>query len=782
MSWGVQRVALRLAFSVVVLVTAVSVELLIPTKADAATAVDGSVTEADGTPVQGVVADLFVAEDGRRGQFINSSQTDSHGRFAFAVSPGCYTVTIISPEGRTVRGSRWYQRSICAEGDTTATIAPAVLDATASAGIGGSISFGNGDASEGVVVDLFGQDAQGQRAGYLRSVRTGSDGSYNFSVGVGCYVVTAIAPDGSSFAGSAYFQSAVCVSEGQIRSDIDAVLNGVGQEDSTVSGQALFTDGAPVEGIEVTVWQTGGDGARTNYLRSVYTGSDGRFAADVVPGCYWLIYVAVEGTSFDGSRYREVPLCVDAGQTLNDLDVIVQGPAGVNIDGLEADWAAARARVVASIREQGLGVSEGTLVGPSGFRIDLGDCPAGWRNSPGGTGPIVIGHTTPRSGNLAVYGYIGLGMQMYLEYVNENGGIGGRPVVLDIRDDQYLADRTVELVDQLLREVDPFAIMTLGTLNSLAVNDTLNEQCVPQPFVISGHPAFGDPVDHPWTTGMQMSWATEARLWGEWIESNLADELPVTVAGLVMDNYLGQAYESSFRSWADANPEVVSSFVAVDHDPAAPTVTPEMQTIANLEPDVFLSMTAGSPCLLAILEAKERGVAERASAMFTPSICRDANAYMIPAGSAGDGFLIVDGGAKLIDDPASADDLYMSFVRQQLEDALPPDTPLGLFSTGFASHGWPLIEALRIAADLDGGLTRSNFILAQRAMSLDNPALLDGITFSMNGNQDGYFTEGSTVSRFDASNQTWIRHGSVTDINGSTPNCSWQPATGCQDR
>ena len=96
---------------------------------------------------------------------------------------------------------------------------------------------------------------------------------------------------------------------------------------------------------------------------------------------------------------------------------------------------------------------------------------------------------------------------------------------------------------------------------------------------MTGHPAWGDPVEHPWTTGMQMSYSTEAVFWGNWIKQNLADDLPVKVAGLVNDNDFGKAYGIGFERWAEANPDVVSEFVQVGHDPAAATVTNEMTTM-----------------------------------------------------------------------------------------------------------------------------------------------------------------------------------------------------------
>jgi hypothetical protein len=269
-----------------------------------------------------------------------------------------------------------------------------------------------------------------------------------------------------------------------------------------------------------------------------------------------------------------------------------------------------------------------------------------------------------------------------------------------------------------------------------------------------------------------MSYSTEAIFWGNWIKANLADDLPVKVGGLVMDNDFGLAYQDSFQKWADANPDVVGEFQAVPHDPAAPTVTNEMTTLAAGEPDVFISMTAGNPCLLAVQEAGNSGLTESAKALFAPSVCKDPNAYMIPAGDVAEGWHIVGGGVKATTDPQYADDAFVAFANAEME-ARGLDTEVGLYGTGFAVYAWSHVEALRIAADLPGGLSRSNLILAQRAMDVTHPITLDGISFSANGAEDGYFIEGSEYSIYDAANESWIQQGGAVDLNGSSPNCSW---------
>ncbi len=450
--------------------------------------------------------------------------------------------------------------------------------------------------------------------------------------------------------------------------------------------------------------------------------------------------------------------------------------AAGSIEELEAQWADNRQAVVdeltAGIDAGDFGVGDDNILrGPGGFEIDLNNCPADWSDTEGLDGSVKIGHTTAQSGNLAAYGNIALGMETYFNYVNENGGVGGQPLELIVKDDGYVATQTIELVAELIQSDKPFFITTLGSPNTLATYDTLNENCIPQPFVMTGHPAWGDPENHPWTTGLQMSYATEAILWGNWIKTNMADQLPVTVSGLVMDNDFGLAYQDGFERWAEANPDVVAEFNPIPHDPAAPTVTNEMTTIAAAEPDVFISMTAGNPCLFAIQEAGNNGLVGSDTVLFTPSVCK-ANSFIEPAGDVGDGWYIVGGGVKTTTDPQYEDDAFVSWANE-LMAADGHDITDANFGTGFGMFAWAHVEALRIAAELPGGLTRSNLILALRGMDVNHPMALDGVKFAVDGNEDSYYIEGSDIAIYDAATGTWVQEGPPVDLNGSSSNCVW---------
>ena len=441
-------------------------------------------------------------------------------------------------------------------------------------------------------------------------------------------------------------------------------------------------------------------------------------------------------------------------------------------------------RITAHIESGEWGVGDDNILrGPEGFTIDLNECPDDWSNTEGITdNEIRIGQTGPQSGTLALYGNARLGWQTYLGHVNDTGGIAGRNVVMKSYDDAYVAAQTIEFVDELIENDNVFAIHTLGSPNTLAVYDTLNAECIPQPFVWTGHPAWGDPEVHPWTTGSILSYSTEAVLWGNWIKENLAGDLPVVVAGLVMDNDFGLAYELGFEEYAHNNPDVVSEFVPVRHDPASPTITNEITTIAANDPDVYISMTAGNACLLAIQEVAASGLKEDLAAAFTPSVCKAPASWISPAGDDGDGWLIVGGGVKDTTDPALiGSDAFIDFIIESLE-ANDLDPTISMFGNGYML-GYPYVEALRIAAELPAsannpaGLNRANFILAVRAIDIHHPIFLDGITFAMNGNADAFPIEGTDFSQYDSSTHSWIV-SNVIDVNGASGNCVWDKDNG----
>lgn len=93
---------------------------------------------------------------------------------------------------------------------------------------------------------------------------------------------------------------------------------------------------------------------------------------------------------------------------------------------------------------------------------------------------IVIGSSQPLSGPAAFWGQgVGGGMDAYLKWINDQGGINGRRIRLVLRDDGYSPTRAVANVRELVERERVFAIVSLiGSANAFAVRDYIVENQV----------------------------------------------------------------------------------------------------------------------------------------------------------------------------------------------------------------------------------------------------------------------------------------------------------------
>ncbi len=454
-------------------------------------------------------------------------------------------------------------------------------------------------------------------------------------------------------------------------------------------------------------------------------------------------------------------------QAPDALDVTVGEPS--NLADMEAIWAEARAAVVSRLRGGGFGVSDNNvLTGPGDFVIDLDRCPANWNNEAVVDEPIRLIHVL----SAADFGPYSQGARAYFEHINNTGGVDGRLIDYEVVDDGLLPTQTMEAVDDRI-ESNPLAISTFGTPTSQSVFDQLNRECIPQPFVGSAHPAWGDPRSHPWTIGLPLSYSSEAAQWGNWIKRNLAGQTPVKVVALTIDNDYGRAYQTALSRWATSNRDVISEVVVVNHDPESQDVSSQVTEAGAANPDVFIVITAGPACGSAIESGETTGLNSVTMALFLATACTDPQRFLVPNGRAGDGYLAVDGGAKSVGDPAHDGDLFVDFISSLVTEAGVEPEQAAQAGAGAGQFAWAYVEALRIAAELDGGVNRSNLILALRSLDLRHPMLDPGVAFSTDGAADAYPIEGSRMMRYSPGGETWDRESLVIDLNRTTPSCSW---------
>ncbi|MDR7463596.1 MAG: ABC transporter substrate-binding protein [Armatimonadota bacterium] len=87
-------------------------------------------------------------------------------------------------------------------------------------------------------------------------------------------------------------------------------------------------------------------------------------------------------------------------------------------------------------------------------------------------GEVVFGSSMPLSGPAAYWGGVGKGMDAYVRYLNDQGGIHGRKLRFVLQDDSYLPPRAVVNVRELVERFGVFAIVgTIGTANNFAIRD-----------------------------------------------------------------------------------------------------------------------------------------------------------------------------------------------------------------------------------------------------------------------------------------------------------------------
>ena len=398
-----------------------------------------------------------------------------------------------------------------------------------------------------------------------------------------------------------------------------------------------------------------------------------------------------------------------------------------------------------------------------GTELPLPDCPSDWSNTAGITeDTILLGMSLPESGPVAALGEVDDGARAWFDDVNANDPIDGKQIELVSQDDAYDPARALANVTEMMETNEPFAFtFIIGTPPNLAVHDPLNDACVPQVYNATGLPKWGDPEDYPWTIGGLLAYNTEARMWCNHISQELGEG--ATVAGLFMDNDLGLAYLEEMEVCEEEG--MIELVETARHDPATPDVTQQMTTLAASNADAVVLGTTGAPC--------PQGMAFLASSEWDPMTlihggCESIATYFTPIDPAGEGVLV----ASTAKDPTTAgDDPDVQHAVDVLEAA--GLNPFAGASLSGARGAASIEQLLRAAAEMEGGLNRTNLMRAMWNADFDNPLFVDGVVQRSRGNEDAYLIEAAQISRYraPAPGETSGRYepvGEIIDVEGET--------------
>src|SRR5262249_34436806 len=106
---------------------------------------------------------------------------------------------------------------------------------------------------------------------------------------------------------------------------------------------------------------------------------------------------------------------------------------------------------------------------------------------------------------------------------------------------------------------------------------------------------------HPWTTGMQLDYFTEASLWAEWLKTKFPNG--AKVASITFNNDFGKSYLKGFKHSIEGTKiQLVGDF---QHDPTAPNIANQYTSAAATNAEVLLLQTTGTYCTQAMADIEK---------------------------------------------------------------------------------------------------------------------------------------------------------------------------------
>ena len=208
---------------------------------------------------------------------------------------------------------------------------------------------------------------------------------------------------------------------------------------------------------------------------------------------------------------------------------------------------------------------------------------------------ITFGTHQPLTGPAAPgYSEIAPASQAYFNYVNAHGGVFGRKIHLDIKDDAYNPTNTVNVVHQLVLQSHVFGIFEgLGTPTHTKVVGFLNAEKVPDLFVATGCPCWDSASAHPFTFGSIMNYTIEGKILGQYIKQHFPGQ---KVGVLYQNDDFGGGGLAGIEDEVPAS-DIVSK---QPYEPTATTLAPQITALKASGAKVLMQFTV--PIFTAIAE------------------------------------------------------------------------------------------------------------------------------------------------------------------------------------
>lgn len=363
---------------------------------------------------------------------------------------------------------------------------------------------------------------------------------------------------------------------------------------------------------------------------------------------------------------------------------------------------------------------------------------------------IKIGHFSPYSGPVSVWGTMGKVHAGFWKKINEQGGVNGRKVTFISYDDGYSPPKSVEQTRRLVESDKVLGLFnTLGTAPNIAIQKYMNSMKVPQIFVSSGAVEFGNHEAYPWTMGW-LNYASEGRVYARYLLEHKPD---AKVALFYQNDDFGKGFVNGFR---EALGDKAATMIVgeASYEITEPTVDSQIVNLKASGADVFFNMSA--PKFAAQAIRKIADLDWKPLHFLTSS--SNAGTTLEPAGLENSKGIISTKYYKDPTDPQWADDPAMKDFFAFMDAYFPDGDKSDALNVNAYLVSETILQVFKQAGD---DLTRENVM--RQAANLQNfttPLLLPGVT--VNTSATDYFPiEQMQLIQFNG--QSWDFIGEVID-------------------
>lgn len=204
---------------------------------------------------------------------------------------------------------------------------------------------------------------------------------------------------------------------------------------------------------------------------------------------------------------------------------------------------------------------------------------------------IIIGNIVAHSGTAAIYGQISQGIETYIDYVNENGGIHGRQIKYLSYDGEYTPAVAMQQAQRLVEEDGVFLMLGSDcTPCNTALMDYYEQQGVLSLMASSGAQAFFDPVNEYFFGSSIANYRIETSVFYDFAVNELdAKKIAVVYQN---DDYGKEGYEAVLAVKDNYDAEVV---VEVPYVANAEDFTTHAQQVRESGADTVIMLATPNP-------------------------------------------------------------------------------------------------------------------------------------------------------------------------------------------